>query len=109
MPRIKTHNISSNIVKKAAKGIIDEISELLRTDRSNVTIQVCEDKFVSDGEFIQSHPYVELSLLTRPQDLEDQMASIITDQLMKSGCESVDLYIIHLEKRQYYENAKPLN
>lgn len=108
MPRIKTHNISSNIVKEASKSIIDEISALLKTERSNVTIQVSEDRFVGDGDFIQSHPYVELSLLTRPQAIEDQLAEIITNHLMKAGCESVDLYIIHLEKRQYYENGKPL-
>lgn len=103
MPRIKTHNISIEIAKKASTEIIEQVSNLVKCDPAHVTIQVCQDKFVAYGKEIQSHPFVELALITRPKEVEHQLVQIISDAFLKAGCQSVDLYIVHLSADCYFE------
>lgn len=106
MPRITTFNIDLEIVKRASKDIINDIATFLKIDSSHISIQVNQDKFIFNGEIKKSHPFVELALFDRTIEVEDNIARIVTDHFLESGCASLDLYIVKLEPRRYFENGE---
>lgn len=107
MPRITTHAIPLESVRLASTSMVEELATLFGVPREYFAIEVCANPFVSDGEVIDSHPFVELALFDRGSEVEDRAAKIITRHLRDAGCTSLDLYLIHLERRRYFEDGEP--
>lgn len=106
MPRIVTRNIDIEVVKKASNIIIDHVAEVFKIDRTHVTIEVNQNPFVFDGKVQQSHPFVELGLFPRPKEKVDLVVKLITEEFLKYGCDSVDVYVFNYEAPFYYENGE---
>ncbi len=107
MPRITTHAIPLDIVKRASKPMVDELVALLGVPREHFAIEVCEHPFVLDGDVAATHPFVEVALFDRGSKAEDGLARIITRHLREAGCASLDLYLLRMERHRYYENGEP--
>jgi hypothetical protein len=107
MPRITTHAISLDTVRRASKAMVDELTDLLQVPREHFAIEVCEHPFVLDGEVVHSHPFVEVALFDRGAKAEEGVARIITRHLRDAGCGSVDLYLVRLERHRYFEDGEP--
>ncbi len=107
MPRITTHAIPLETVRRASKAMIDELVDLLQVPREHFAIEVGTHPFVRDGELVDSHPFVEVALFDRGAKAEDGVARIITRHLREAGCASVDLYLVRLERHRYFEDGEP--
>lgn len=54
MPRITTHAIPLETVRRASKAMIDELVDLLQVPREHFAIEVGTHPFVRDGELVDS-------------------------------------------------------
>ena len=107
MPRIATHAIPLELVREASKPMIDELQSLLKIPREHFEIEVFQNPFVRDGDPAAGHPFVEVSLFDRGTNIEDHVARAITRHFQAVGCPNLDVYLISLERRRYYEDGEP--
>lgn len=108
MPRISTHAIPLDVVRRASRALVDELVSLTGVSREHFSLEVCEHPFVRDGEVVTSHPFVEVALFDRGTKIEDAVARAITRHLREAGCPSVDVYLMRLERHRYYEDGEPM-
>lgn len=107
MPRITTHAIPLEVVRKASRGLVDELEALLKIPREHFAIQVREDPHIQDGEVVSGLPFVEVALFDRGPETEDRIARLVTRHLQEAGCPHLDLYLVRLERPRYYEDGEP--
>lgn len=107
MPRITTHAIPLETVRRASTAMVDELVALLQVPREHFAIEVNEHRFVLDGNVVDSHPFVEVALFDRGAKAEEGVARIITRHLREAGCASLDLYLVRLERHRYFEDGEP--
>lgn len=107
MPRITTHAIPLEVVRKAGGPMTEELAALLGVPREHFAIEVRNDPFVQDGALVPGDPFVEVALFDRGAEAEDRVARIITRHLQAAGCPHLDLYLRRLERPRYYEDGEP--
>jgi hypothetical protein len=107
MPRLTTHAIPLEVVRRASAALIDDLETLLRIPREHFAIEVREDPSVAEGRVIPGHPFVEVQLFDRGPEVEDAVARTITRHLQGAGCPNLDLYLARLERPRYYEDGEP--
>ncbi len=106
MPRITTHALDLETVKRASLSISADIARLLEIPPEYVTIQVSSDPFIRGGQVVPGDPFVEIALFDRGSEKEDEVARIVTRRLQEAGCPALDVYLAPLEKRRYFENGE---
>ncbi|MDP2876477.1 MAG: DUF1904 family protein [Holophaga sp.] len=107
MPRITTHAIALEVVQRASGPMTDDLAALLDIPREHFAFEVRADAFVQDGAVVQGDPFVEVALFDRGPEAEDKAARLITRHFQQAGCPHVDVYLVRLERRRYYEDGEP--
>jgi len=106
MPVLRLKSIDDKKACALSKALIDELQQLLQCPRDYFSIELAQSKFISDGEFVDGHPTVEISWFDRGQKVQDTAAKIITKYINSAGYISVDVIFHHLDKNRYYENGE---
>lgn len=106
MPRIRTHAIDLETVKRASQTITQGLMDLFKIPEDYVSLQVCQDVFIVNGQPSQGLPFVEVALFPRGPELEAAMARLITKALQDAGCPHLDLVILPLEPKGYFEDGE---
>lgn len=107
MPRITTHAIALETVKKASGPMTEELAALLGVPREHFAIEVRTDPFVREGAVVPGDPFVEVALFDRGAEVEAQAARLITRHFQAAGCPHLDVYLQRLERHRYYEDGVP--
>jgi hypothetical protein len=107
MPRITTHAIPLEIVRRASEPMGQELAGLLGIPGEYISLEVRNDPFLREGALVPGDPFVEVALFDRGPALEDQVARLITRHLQAAGCPHLDLYLRRLERPRYYEDGEP--
>lgn len=104
MPRITTHAIPLDVVRRASTPLLDELVQLTGTARAHFTIEVRTDAFVFDGALVPGDPFVEVGLFDRGPEQEDAIARAVTRHFQQAlGGVAPDVYLVRLERRRYFE------
>jgi hypothetical protein len=106
MPQLKVRGIELIRLCEISKPLIDELEELLKCPRSYFTIECINSTFIRDGEIAMDYPIVEISWFGRGQEIQDNVAKVVTNYIHKAGYKSVDIIFTILEEKKYYENGE---
>jgi hypothetical protein len=105
MPRITTYAIPLQTVQRASRALVDELVALTSSAREHFVLRVNQDPFVRDGEVVTGDPFVEVALFARDAEVEDAVARAVTKHLKDAGSPAPDVYLVHLERRRYFEDG----
>ncbi len=106
MPRITTHAIPLDAVRRASAALVDELVTLTSVPRAHFTIEVRADPFVLDGAVVAGEPFVEIAMFDRGEAVEDAVAAAVTRHLAAALGVAPDVYLVRLERRRYFEDGK---
>ncbi|SDH21034.1 DUF1904 domain-containing protein [Desulfosporosinus hippei] len=106
MPQIKIRGIEIDTIRKVSKIMLDELSALIQSPRSDFTLEVIHSTFILDEEVVQGYPFIEVAWFDRGQEIQDQAAQAISRIINQAGYPSVDIMFTVLDKVRYYENGE---
>lgn len=107
MPRITTHALSLDTVRKVSGPLTAELAALLGVPQEHFAIEVRADPFVAGGVLVPGDPFIELALFDRGAEAEAQAARLITRHFQDAGCPHLDVYLVRLERHRYFEDGVP--
>lgn len=106
MPQLKVRGIELIRLSEISKPLIDELEELLKCPRNYFTIECMNSTFIRVQETAMEYPIVEIAWFDRGQEIQDNVAKIVTNYIHKVGYKSVDIIFTILEEKKYYENGE---
>ena len=106
MPQIKMRGIETDTICKFSKQLIDELAVLTKSPRDDFTLEAIHSTFIQDGKVVPGYPFVEIAWFDRGQEIQDQVAKIISRLINKVGYPSVDIMFTILDRPRYYENGE---
>lgn len=106
MPALKLKSIDPKAVSSISKSLVDELQAVIQCPRDYFTIELAQSNYIFDGEFVEGPALVEVSWFDRGQEVQDQVARIITKYINSIGYKNLDVIFIKLEKSSYYENGE---
>ncbi|MCY6372696.1 DUF1904 domain-containing protein [Clostridium ganghwense] len=106
MPQIKVRGMKVENVCKISKELIDELEKIIGCPRDYLTIEHMNSIFIMDGEKVEGYPFIEVAWFDRGQEIQDEVAKVITKYVQSQGYEGVDIMFTVFEKHRYYENGE---
>ena len=106
MPHLKVRGVELIRLCAISKQLVDELEELIKCPRNYFTIELMNSTFIMDGETAMEYPIVEIAWFDRGQEIQDNVAKIVTSYINKAGYKSVDIIFTVLEEKKYYENGE---
>ncbi len=107
MPHIRFRAVQSEHIQELSKVLCKDLAQAMNTSEDNFTIENVATQFYAQGNVVESYPFVEVLLFSRPQAVQDQCALIITNHLKKLGqYEDVVVIFVPLAQKDYYENGQ---
>lgn len=106
MPQIKIRGVQTETIVKLSKQLFEKLAVLTQSPKDDFTLEAIQSTFILDGEVAQGYPFVEIAWFDRGQEIQDQVAKIISQLFNESGYPSVDIMFTILEKSRYYENGE---
>lgn len=105
MPIIKIKAIPQNDVSKISKTLIDDLQKATQIPREHFTLEIPTSIYIVDGQVVDGPPMVEVFWFDRGQELQDQVAIILTHHIQSAGFQDVDVIFTILDRNRYYENG----
>lgn len=105
MPIITLRAVKQHEVINISKKLIDELETLLECPRDYFTIELRNSTFIKDGSISDAYPIIDVAWFDRGQELQDEVAKIITKYVRELGYETVDVIFHVLNGSLYYENG----
>ncbi|HGS4460647.1 TPA: DUF1904 domain-containing protein [Vibrio metschnikovii] len=108
MPHIRFRALEPQRVQALSATLINELQPLINAPREDFTFEYIYSTFFFDGAVSQAYPFVEVLWFDRGQNVQDQVASVITDQVRQVLGSQVDVAVIFtaLKPNHYYDNAQ---
>ena len=105
MPQIKVRGISPEKLCELSKDLIDELVEVVECPRDYFELEYIQSIAIREGNIEAAYPFIEVAWFDRGQEVQDDVAKIITKHVLSLGIPSLDLAFTTFEKRNYYENG----
>jgi len=106
MPIIKIKAIPQNDVCKISKPMIDDLQKATQIPREHFTLELPISIYIIDGQIVDGPPMVEVFWFDRGQELQDQVAGILTHHFQSAGYHDLDVIFTILDRNRYYENGE---
>lgn len=108
MPHLRFRGMARATVKEISKTLVTTLAPVISSPENHFVLEFIPAEFVRDGQIITGQPLIEVLWFTRPQALQDQVATLITEAMRAYLEPSQDLCIIFtaLEGHNYYENGQ---
>ncbi len=108
MPHLRFRAVEPQTVQVLSAPLTDALQPLMKSPREDFTFEYIYTTFYQEGEVTQAYPFVEVLWFDRGQEIKDQCAEIITQQVRGIVGEDVDVAVIFiaLNPADYYDNAK---
>lgn len=106
MPLLRFRAIESKKIVSISRDLIDELQLLIGCPRDYFALEAIESVFIKDGKVVSGYPIVEVSWFDRGQEVQDNVAKIITNYVYSMGYDDADIIFIPLEECKYYENGE---
>lgn len=106
MPQLKFRGVEGKEICSVSKELIDELQELLQCPRDYFVLECSNSTFISEGNFINIYPIIDVAWFDRGQELQDKVAEIITKHVESLGYKDIDVVFSILDEKKYYENGK---
>jgi len=106
MPIIKIKAIPQNDVSKISKTLIDDLQKATQIPREHFTLELPTSIYILDGQVVDGPKMVEVFWFDRGQELQDEVAVILTRHIQSAGYPDVDVIFTILDRNSYYENGE---
>lgn len=106
MPIIKIKAIPQNAIFKISKAMIDDLQKATQIPREHFTLELPTSVYILDGQIVEGPPMVEVYWFDRGQELQDQVAKLLTRHIQSAGYADVDVIFTILDRNSYYENGE---
>jgi phenylpyruvate tautomerase PptA (4-oxalocrotonate tautomerase family) len=108
MPHFRFRAVEPQLVQPLSKTLIDDLESLMKSPREDFTFEYIYTTFYHEGEVSPAYPFVEVLWFDRGQEVKDQVAQIITEQVRDVFEAPVDVAVIFtaLDPANYYDNAQ---
>lgn len=106
MPQIKIRGIKPEKICTISTPMIDQLEKIIGCPKEYFTIECISSTFIKDGKLDDGYPFVEVVWFDRGQDVQDNVAKIITNFVHNSGYQNVDIFFTVLQENLYYENGE---
>ena len=106
MPHLRMRAIKSEHVQALSETLLPELAQAINTDEENFTFERIETQFFVKGTATSSYPMIEVLWFPRPQEVQDKVATLITNKVKSLINDDVIVIFTKLEKESYYENGK---
>ncbi len=108
MPFFRFHFVESSRLATVSRSMTDSIREAIGCPRDHIVLEVIHSDYIEDGEVKDGNnwPFVEVEYFERPREVQETVASIVSESLRQAGYPNSDVYFRYLKPNNYYENAK---
>lgn len=105
MPHLRMRAMSPEHVQTLSKDLLPVLAAAINTDEANFTFERINTDFFFAGKAVSSFPIIEVLWFPRSQEVQDKVASIITDKVKTLISDDVIVVFTQLSKEGYYENG----
>ncbi|UXI01877.1 DUF1904 domain-containing protein [Photobacterium sp. TY1-4] len=108
MPHLRFRAVEFDNVKAMSTALVDELQPLMACPREDFTVEHVSTTFIFDGEVSDAYPFVEVLWFDRGQEVQDQVAEVITRQVREELEDTeLDVAVIFtpLSPAAYYDNG----
>lgn len=106
MPQITFRGIEKEIVKKISGRVVKELKDVVNAPADWFTIEYAYTEFFANGDFGGGYPLIQVHWFGRDLEVQDKVASILTDILMGEGYAAVEISFHIFDRRSYYANKR---
>ena len=108
MPHLVIRGLSIEEMKEISVPLVKELAEICECGTDNFTFEVPHSTFVYNGEEIPAFPLIEVKWFERGQEIREKFAQAITQKIMLTGVDEVEVVFIPYVKTAYYINGERL-
>lgn len=106
MPHIRIRSMEDQQVATLSKTLTGPLAAAMQTSEDNFTFEKIATTFFEKGQSSEGTPFIEVLWFPRSQEVQDQAAQIITQQVQKlCTAEYVTVVFQVLAPTAYYENG----
>ena len=105
MPTLRFHAIDAETIRTISTEMVATLATLYDIPVDYFNLEIIQSQFIEQGEYVNGFPIIEVHAFKRDTALEDQFAKIVCSYLQQNGYPDIELYIIHLQARHYYNNG----
>ena len=106
MPHIRvrgTKETTTSELSTTAK----KLAEILETTADNFTFEHIQTSFLENGKAAKGYPFIEVLWFARTQEMKNEMAKFLTDQIKKFETHDYIAVIFRdLDTSSYFENGE---
>ncbi|USD65759.1 DUF1904 domain-containing protein [Vibrio sp. SCSIO 43136] len=108
MPHLRIRAVEAELVQPLSKTLIDDLQPLMDCPREDFTIESVHTSFFHEGEASAAYPFVEVLWFDRGQEVQGQVAQVITEQVRGVKGKDIDVAVIFtaLTPAAYYDNGE---
>lgn len=108
MPHFRFRALEPQTVQALSETLGNELPALMNAPREDFTFEYIYSTFFFDGAVSQAYPFVEVLWFDRGQDIQNKVATVITEHVRSVLASPVDVAVIFsaLAPNQYYDNAQ---
>lgn len=106
MPRIKVSGVKLEHIQAISEGMVDELQTIIGCPRDYFALECINNIFIKDGAIFQADPFIEVAWFNRGQEIQDNVAKVITGFINTAGYNNVDVVFTVFDKNAYYENGE---
>jgi len=106
MPHIRVRGMYEEDVRSLAPTFVDQIEKLVECPRDHISIEVVPTIWITEAGACEAYPFVEMHWFDRGQEVQDKVASALTDTVLEMGFEEVAVVFYALQENKYYDNGQ---
>jgi hypothetical protein len=91
-------------LKARSAGLVDRLVEAVGCERSWVTLELVETRFVADGGETKANPFIEVLWFPRDGATKKRVAAILAEEL-KGEADYATVVFTDLARGDYFENG----
>ncbi|XMB85537.1 DUF1904 family protein [Mycoplasmatota bacterium WC44] len=104
MPQLNIKGLSIEEVSSISNDLLTDLVEIIKCPRDHIMIDIYNVRSVFDGEEVKTYPFIEVAWFNRGQDIQDKVALVITNHVLKL-VDEVEIAFKEFEKIKYYTNG----
>lgn len=107
MPHLRMRALTPDHVASLSQTLCQPLAAAMATSEDNFTFEAIPTTFFAEGNKTNSYPFIEVLWFERPQEVQNQAARIITEQV-KALTQAADVVVVFiaLNRQAYYENGE---
>lgn len=106
MPQLTVKGMKIDELCKISKELTDKLEIAANCERKHIKIEYCQTEYIKDGSIVEPFPKVEVLWFGRSQEVQDNVAKIITDMIKEFGYKHVQVTFNVFEATKFYENGE---